>query len=175
MGIVEEMTASHQRTKKAAQGNWRAWLKTLRKGEIKQLEWTKRERWKTKDWQHGSWRGESMAPFLSGYHTPQPAHSPVCSCSLLSKGLCLPYKGDQFHSIQSPADVTFKIKCYSLMKKQSQDTECLSMPHWYPAIRNSEILVWLQSSYTNAQVKSLSVVELTIDCTVLHQFPLSYC
>lgn len=37
----EEMTASHQRAQKAVQRNWRAWLKTLRKGEMRQLEWTK--------------------------------------------------------------------------------------------------------------------------------------
>lgn len=52
------------------------------------------------------------------------------------------------------------------MKKQWQDTECLSMPHWYPAIRNLEILVWLQSSCTNAHVKSQSVC-FTCPYTVL--------
>lgn len=34
---------------------------------------------------------------------------------------------DQFHSIQSPADIHYKIKGFSLMKKLWQDTECLSM------------------------------------------------
>ena len=107
--IVKEMTASDQWTQKAAKGNWRAWLKTPRKGKIRQLEWTKREKWKTKGWQHGLWRGEPTVPCLAGYHTLWPARSPVCSCSLLTKGLCLPY---QFHSIQSPADIHFKIEVY---------------------------------------------------------------
>lgn len=31
------------------------------------------------------------------------------------------------------------------------------------------MLIWLQSSYTNAHVKSLSELELAVDCTVLHQ------
>lgn len=118
-------------------------------------------------WPSSLWRGEPTVPFLAGYHTPQPACSPVCSCSLLTKCLCLPHKGDQFHSIQSPADITFKIKCCFLMKKQSQDTECLSMPHWYPAIRNVEILVWLQSPYTSAHVQNPSVLELPIN-SLLH-------
>lgn len=139
--IVKEMTVSDQWTHKAARGNWRAWLKTPRKGKIKWLQWTKRERWKTKGWWHSLWRGEPRTSCLASYHTLQPTCSPVCSCSLSPKGLCLPYKRDQFHILQSPADIHFKIKGYSLMKKQWQDTECLSVPHWYPPNRNLETLV----------------------------------
>lgn len=108
-------------------------------------------------WWHGLWRGEPIALCLAGYHTLQPDCFPVCSCSLLTKGLCLSCKRDELHSILSPADIHLKIKVYSLMKKQWQYTEHLSMPHWPSAIRNLEILVWFQSSCTNAHAKSQSV------------------
>lgn len=163
--IVKKMTASDQWAQKAAKGNWRAWLKTQMKRKIRQLKWTKRKRWKMKVWQHGLWR-ESTAPCLAGYHTLRQAHSSVCSCSLLTKGLCLPYKKDNFHNIQSPADIHFKIRGSSLMKKQWQDTECLSMPHWYPVIRNLDILAWLQSFCTNKHASSQSVC-LSCPYTVL--------
>lgn len=72
--MVKEMTASDQWTQKAAKRNWRAWLKSPRKGKIRQLEWTKRERWRMKGWQHGLRRTNSTC--LAGYHILQPARSP---------------------------------------------------------------------------------------------------
>lgn len=108
-------------------------------------------------WWHGLWRGEPTALCLAGYHTLQPDCFPVCSCSLLTKGLCLACRRDEFHSIPPPADIHFKIKSCSLMKKQWQHAEHLSMPHWHSAIRNLKILVWFQPSCTNAHAKSQSV------------------
>lgn len=51
-----------------------------------------KERWKMKDWQHELWRGEPTVLCLVGHHTLQPAHCPLCICSILTKHLCLPYK-----------------------------------------------------------------------------------
>lgn len=89
--IVKEMTASDQQTQKAAKGtdvlDSRHWG---RHWGIRQLEWIKGERWKMKGQQHDLRRGEPTALCFSGYCTPWPAHSPLCICSLLTKGLHFP-------------------------------------------------------------------------------------
>lgn len=60
------------------------------------------------------------------------------------------------------------------MKKQRQDTECRSKPHWYPATRNSEDLVWFQSSCTNICDERVFLSYLNCPSSVLfHSTPFS--